>query len=157
MTKAPNVAATARHRPGFRLERWHRRGLYAAGLVLLASGVAWMVLHYAMRPVSEYGETVHPLEPWTMKLHGAAAMAALFLVGGMVHLHIRRAHKAGHNRFTGWAMIATMLFLAVSGYGLYYVAGEADRPVWSVLHWVVGLAAAVLFVAHIVIGRKSLK
>jgi hypothetical protein len=54
-------------------------------------------------------------------------------------------------------MIGTLAFLTLTGYGLYYVAGEASRPVWSVLHWVAGLAVAVLFVLHIVIGRKSVK
>jgi hypothetical protein len=92
-----------------------------------------------------------------MKLHGAAAMAALFFVGSMLHLHIRRAVKAGRNLATGWSMVGTLSFLVLTGYGLYYVAGDADRPLWSVLHWAVGLAAAILFVLHIVVGRRSVR
>lgn len=153
MTKTPHAAA--HKRMGFRLERWHRRALYATGAVLLLSGVAWLLLRYFMRPVSEFGETINPLEPWTMKLHGAAAMVSLFFVGSLLHLHIRRAVKAGRNLIAGWALVATLLFLLVTGYGLYYVAGEADRPLWSVLHWAAGLAVALLFVLHIVVGRKS--
>lgn len=155
MTQASHVETIGRHRAGFRLERWHRRGIYATGAVLLASGVAWLVLRYTMRPIGEFGETVHPLEPWSMKLHGAAAMAALFLVGALVHVHIRRALKAGCNVVTGWAMIATMLLLTVTGYGLYYLADESGRPVWSALHWAVGLAAVVLSVVHVLAGRRS--
>jgi hypothetical protein len=145
----------ARHPHRFRLERWHRRCVYATGAALLLTGIGWLLLRYFMRPAGGFGETIHPLEPWAMKLHGAAAMAALFLVGAMLHTHIRRAIKNGINLATGCSMIATLLFLAVTGYGLYYLAGEADRPVWSVLHWGVGLAAAVLLVLHIRIGRKS--
>lgn len=156
MTRNP-PATKHHHRPGFRLERWHRRAVYATSLLLLLSGVAWLVLHYFMRPVSEFGETVNPLEPWAMRLHGAAAMAALFFVGSMLHLHIRRAVKAGRNLATGWAMVGTLSLLVLTGYGLYYLAGDADRPVWSALHWIVGLAVAVLFVLHIVIGRRSVR
>jgi hypothetical protein len=52
-------------------------------------------------------------------------------------------------------MIATLSFLTLTGYGLYYVAGESDRPVWSLLHWSVGFAVAVLFVVHVLVGRRS--
>lgn len=154
MTKLPQPAVAERH-VRFKLERWQRRCVYGAGLALLASGAAWLIARYFMRPVSQFGETIHPLEPWAMKLHGAAAMVALFFVGSLLNLHIRRALKAGRNLLTGWAMIATLLFLVVTGYGLYYLAGEADRPLWSLLHWAVGLGAALLFVLHVVIGRRS--
>lgn len=139
----------------FKLERWHRRSVYATGILLLLSGAAWLVLHYFLRPASEFGESVNPLEPWTMKLHGAAAMASLFFAGSLLHMHVRRALRAGRNTVTGWAMIATLSILALTGYGLYYVAGESDRPLWSLLHWSVGFAVAVLFVAHVLVGRRS--
>jgi len=141
----------------FKLEHWHRRSVYATGIVLLLSGAAWLVLHYFLRPVSEFGESVHPLEPWAMKLHGAAAMATLFFVGSLLHLHVRRALRAGRNVLTGWALIAVLAFLTLTGYGLYYVAGEGDRPVWSLLHWSVGCAVAVLFVVHVLVGRRSVR
>ncbi|GAB3461864.1 hypothetical protein GCM10027321_22890 [Massilia terrae] len=153
MNRTPPAAASKRF--GFRLERWHRRTVYVTGAVLFLSGVAWLVLRYFMRPVSEFGETVNPLEPWAMKLHGAAAMATLFFTGSLLHLHVRRAVKAGRNLLVGWSLVAILLFLLVTGYGLYYLAGEADRPLWSVLHWAAGLAVALLFVLHIVVGRKS--
>lgn len=141
----------------FKLERWHRRSIYATGVLLLLSGAAWLVLHYFLRPQSEFGESVNPLEPWTMKLHGAAAMASLFFVGSLLHLHVRRALRAGRNVVTGWAMIATLSVLTLTGYGLYYVAGESDRPVWSLLHWSIGFAVTVLFVVHVLVGRRSVR
>lgn len=154
MTKLSQPAAAGQH-IRFKLERWQRRCVYGAGMALLLSGAAWLVARYFMRPVSQFGESIHPLEPWAMKLHGAAAMAVLFFVGSLLNLHIRRALRAGRNLVTGWAMIATLLFLTVTGYGLYYLAGETDRPLWSLLHWAVGLGVALLFVVHIVIGRRS--
>jgi hypothetical protein len=139
----------------FRLERWHRRCVYGTGTALLLTGVAWLVLRYLLRPVGEFGEAVHPLEPWMMKLHGAAAMFALFFVGSLLNTHVRRAIRHGRNLASGWCMVAVLLLLALTGYGLYYLAGEADRPLWSVLHWAVGLGAALLTVVHIVVGRRS--
>jgi hypothetical protein len=152
-----NPPAAKHHHPGFRLERWHRRAVYATAAVLLLTGIAWLVLRYFMRPDGQFGDTVNPLEPWAMKLHGAAAMATLFFVGSMLHTHIRRAIKSRRNLVTGWTMVATLSFLVLTGYGLYYVAGDGDRQVWSLLHWAMGLAVALLFMVHIVAGRRSVR
>lgn len=154
MTKLSQAAAAAHH-IRFRLERWQRLCVYFSAAALLLSGAAWLVAHYFMRPVSEFGEAVSPLEPWAMKVHGGAAMIALFFAGSLLNLHIRRALKAGRNLVTGWSMIVTLLFLVITGYGLYYVAGDTDRPAWSLLHWAVGLAAGLLFVLHVAVGRRS--
>jgi len=140
-----------------KLERWHRRSIYATGMLLLLSGAGWLLFHFFLRPVSAFGDAVSPVEPWAMKLHGAAAMASLFFVGSLLHLHIRRALRAGRNTLTGWAMVATLALLTVTGYGLYYVAGEADRPLWSLLHWAAGLLVAALLVLHIQVGRRSMQ
>lgn len=143
--------------PVLRLERWLRRGLYAVLVLLAVSGLAWLAAHFFLRGAGEYGETIHPLEPWSMKLHGLAALAAFFLVGATLNAHIRRAIRSGRNLATGWSMIALLAVLALSGYGLYYVAGEADRPVWSALHWIVGLALPAVAVLHVMRGRRAMR
>lgn len=151
-----SVAAASAHAPvNLRLERWHRRCVYASVALLTASGAAWLLARYCLRPVSQFGATIHPLEPWAMKLHGAAAMAMLFFLGSLMNAHIRRALKAGRNLPTGCSLIAAMLLMIVSGFGLYYLAGETDRPVWSLLHWGGGLAGTALFVSHILLGRRA--
>lgn len=145
----------SRHQINLKLERWHRRAIYCSAAALLASGAAWLLARYFLRVPGQFGETVHPLEPWAMKLHGAAAMLMLFFVGSLMNAHIRRALKSGRNLATGWGMMVTLAALTGSGYGLYYLAGEADRPLWSATHWIIGLATAVLMVLHIVIGRRG--
>lgn len=138
-----------------RLERWQRRAIYTVCAWLTLTGALWLLAHFFMRPAGEFGESIHPLEPWSMKLHGAGAMLALFFVGGLMNSHIRRAIKTRRNQRTGWLMIVVLLALTISGYGLYYIAGEYDRPVWSELHWILGLILPVLLSVHIVCGRKS--
>lgn len=146
--------AHAGERLNLRLERWHRYCVYASSALLLLSGIAWLAARYLMRPVGQFGETIHPLEPWAMKAHGAGAMLMLFFLGSLMNGHIRRALKSGRNLVSGMAMIATLLALTVTGFGLYYIAGEADRPVWSLTHWIVGLALGLLSVLHILLGRR---
>lgn len=148
-------AVQARLHINLRLERWHRRCIYASGAALLLSGLAWLLAHYLLRTPGEFGETVHPLEPWAMKLHGASAMVALFFLGSLMNGHVRRALKAGRNLASGWSMMITLLLLSASGYGLYYIAGESDRPLWSLLHWLAGIGLGLLSVLHVVLGRRA--
>lgn len=156
LRELPNPGgAHSRHHVNLRVERWNRRSMYASVLLLLLSGAVWLIARHFLRPASQFGETIHPLEPWTMKIHGAGAMALLFFLGSLMNSHIRRAVKARRNLASGWAMILTMAVLVITAFGLYYLADEANRPIWSAIHWVVGLGLAGLIVAHVLIGRAS--
>ena len=152
MSKHPH---TPRHHINLRLERWHRRCVYGSGAALLVTGCAWLAAHYFLRGQGQFGESVSPIEPWAMKLHGAAAMFMLFFLGSLMNSHIRRALKSRRNLASGWTMIVSFVCLIATGFGLYYLAGESDRGVWSALHWVVGLGAGALLVLHIRLGRAS--
>jgi Ni,Fe-hydrogenase I cytochrome b subunit len=145
----------ARQHVNLRLERWHRRCVYASWALLILSGAAWLLARYYLRPVGQFGETIHPMEPWAMKVHGAAAMAMLFFLGTLLNSHIRRALKSGRNLVSGWSMIATVAVLIATGFGLYYLAGEDARPAWSAVHWLVGLGWAALGIVHVLAGRSS--
>lgn len=150
------------HRPSrviattsMRLPQWQRRGFYGVFGGLLGSGMAWLVAHFFLRAAGEFGIVIHPLEPWSMKLHGAAAMLALWLVGTLLHLHIRRGLAAGRNLPAGWSMIVLLAVLSLTGYALYYFASEESRPLWSVAHWACGLLLAPLVWLHVATGRKT--
>lgn len=152
------------HRPSrsipavsLRLERWQRRALYASVTVLATSGLLWLAAHFWWRPVTQFGEGVSPLEPWSMKLHGAATLLFLFLLGTMLNTHIRRALRGRRNLMSGWVVIALISLLTLSGYGLYYLAGESARPIWSNLHWLIGIGFAAGLILHIVLGRRAVR
>ncbi|WP_244545115.1 DUF4405 domain-containing protein [Collimonas sp. OK607] len=115
----------------------------------------WLIVHFFLRVAGQFGETVNPIEPWSMKLHGAAAMVMLFFVGSLLINHIRRAHHAHRNRYSGWSMAALLALLTASGYALYYIASESSRPLWSAGHWILGLLFPLLLVLHIFLGRRA--
>lgn len=154
MPNSTRHAKSHRH-VNLRIERWHRLCIYAICGWLFATGVLWLVAHYFLHVSGEFGAGVHPLEPWSMKLHGAGAMVILFFLGSLMNGHIRRAIKSGRNVVSGWSMIALCLSLIVSGYALYYLASEETHRIWSAVHWVVGLAFPLLIIVHIVLGRRS--
>ncbi len=148
---SPQRARTAL---GLRLPSWQRRGFYGVFGVLLASGLAWLAAHFFLRRAGEFGPTIHPFEPWSMKLHGAAAMAALWWVGSLLQIHVRRALAAQRNVAAGWSMLGLLAWLTLTGYGLYYLAGEESRPLWSGAHWVAGVVLPLLVWVHVRTGRK---
>lgn len=147
----PLGTVTGQH---FKLESWHRYALYALVTVLFASGLAWLLAHYFLRVAGEFGENIHPLEHWSMQAHGAFIVPLSVLAGGLLFQHMRRAYRARRNRKSGWSMIISLVWLALTGYALYYFASETLRPYWSVAHWIIGLILPPLLWLHIRLGRR---
>ena len=145
----------ARRTDSIRLGRWHQGAVYGATAALAVSGIIWLVLHYFLAVPGEFGPQIHPLEPWMLRLHGAAAMAGLIIYGSLLPVHIRRAWSARRNIVLGIALVAFMLLLTVTGYLLYYAGDENTRPVISAAHWLLGLAVPAVLVWHIVSGRMQ--
>lgn len=122
---------------------------------LVGSGVAWLIAHY-MGGGGSFGETHHPSEPWWLRLHGAAVMAFLVVLGTILPGHVRRAwslrknctESVRRNIITGILMLSLVAALALSGYALYYSGSEELRPYISTCHWVAGLVAAAGFYQH---------
>jgi hypothetical protein len=133
-----------------RLVPWQRRVLYGAGALLLATGAAWLALHYGRGTDA----LPSPLEPWTMRLHGLAAFAALFAFGALAAAHIPQGWRFSHRmrwarqRGSGAALCALAGALVLTGYLLYYFAPEALRPALGWLHAGVGVAMAGVFLVH---------
>ena len=80
-----------------------------------------------------------------MKIHGAAAMAILVLVGMLLTGHVRFAWRARRNRGNGSPFLGSFGILTITGYGLYYAGGESLRAWTSWIHLAVGLGDAVTF------------
>ena len=136
-----------------RLGPWHQGAVYGASTLLAVSGIVWLLAHYFLVVPGAYGPQIHALEPWMLRLHGAAAMAGLVVYGSLLPVHIRRAWSIRRNIALGIALVSSMLLLTVTGYLLYYAGDENARPVISAAHWVLGLTVPALLAWHVVSGR----
>jgi hypothetical protein len=114
---------------------------------LWLTGAAWLVLHYGFAQHSEFGDLPHPLEGWSLRAHGAAGFATLWILGLLWGIHIARAWPTGRHRRTGIGMIAAGALLVLTGYLLYY-GGESVRETAAPLHWALGLASLPLALVH---------
>ena len=113
--------------------------------ILLVTGIAWMVFQARL----DEGNHVSSL---MLKLHGGAAMISLILLGALIN-HMRKGWKSRKNRTSGLTLILAILFLVVTGYGLYYAGDEQLRTLISQWHSWVGLGIVLLLPAHVLIGR----
>ena len=126
--------------------------LYAVLAVLFLSGVAWAYFNYCSIASRDFAAVAKSL---SMKIHGAAAMAILVLIGMLLTAHARFAWRAGRNRVNGSIFLGTFAILTITGYGLYYSGGERLRAAASWIHLAVGLALPVLLLIHILLGKRT--
>ncbi|WP_175817937.1 hypothetical protein [Burkholderia diffusa] len=128
-----------------------RRAIHTLTILLVATGSAWLLAHYGRQDDA----LPSPVEPWSMKIHGAAAMCAIFAIGTMVHRHVLPGWRMRRNRVAGIATCVMLGMLAVTGYGLYYFDGETLRRIAEWFHWSAGFALPGVLAWHIVRGRRQ--
>jgi magnesium-transporting ATPase (P-type) len=149
-----DISFAMRHpRPdSIRLKRLQRYSLYAVLALLFLTGAAWAYWNYL---VASPGDFETGAKTWAMKIHGAAAMAVLVLVGMLLSAHVRFAWHARRNRANGSVFLSAFAVLTITGYGLYYAGGERLRTWTSWIHLTVGLALPILLLIHILLGRRT--
>ncbi len=142
------------HRAPSLLSRRRRWIAYVVLGGLWSTGAAWLVLRYGFQQSGEFGTTPHPLQPWALRAHALFAFATLWLGGLLWVVHVAPNWRRGHRRPSGILSVAALLLLVASGYLLYYVGDERWHLSVSTLHWVLGLAAIVPFLVHLVRARR---
>lgn len=140
-----------------RLEPWHRRLLYSSFTVLGVTGIVWLMAQYwpLMTPFAPSVNGLSRWSSWAMRIHGGAAMLALFIGGTLLNQHIRPGLKNLRNRRLGVSLITGFLILVISGYGLYYFAPDEVHQWWSVSHWLTGLIVTLVLPWHVRRGHRS--
>lgn len=124
-----------------------RRSLYAFAALVALSGLAWLYGHYADGP--------RWLTALSLEIHGGAMMVLLVLAGSVIALHAPTGWREEKNRRSGLALSALLLVLGTTGFLLYYLGNEEARTAASVVHWIVGLASALVLPFHAWLGRRS--
>lgn len=146
-----------RHTPmTIRFAATHKKILYSVFSLLWLSGALWLVFHYFMPVESEFGIAPHPAEIWWLRLHGLLVFAVLVALGTVLPVHAQRAWQLNKNRNSGLLMKILFLWLALSGYALYYFASDSNENWLPLLHWSVGLSVPLLLALHIRRGRRRL-
>ena len=135
-----------------RLRRLQRYFLYVVLALVFLSGVAWAYWNYLAASPGDFEASA---KAWAMKIHGAAAMAVLVLVGMLLNEHVRLAWRARRNRANGSIFLSAFAFLAITGYALYYAGGERLRAWTSWVHLAVGLVLPILLLIHVLLGRRT--
>ena len=138
-------------RPAVRLDAWRRRGLYASLALLALSGGLW----WWLQPPPGDAALPSPWLAWSMKVHGAATLATVYLMGTMLHSHMLQAWRRRLNRSSGGVMALTLAVLTVTGYGLYYFDGDALRQWTQWSHWAVGVGLPGVLIVHVWAGRRA--
>jgi hypothetical protein len=134
------------------LKRLQRYLLYAVLALLFLSGIAWTYWNYLVVSAADFEAN---LKAWAMKIHGAAAMAVLVLIGMLLTGHIKFAWRARRNRANGSIFVTLFAILVITGYGLYYAGGERLRAWTSWIHLAVGLALPIFLLFHIFLGKRT--
>ncbi len=134
--------------PAPRIGRSMKPMLYLVVAGVSLSGVAWLGLHYFGPRPGPFGLMRNPWEGQVLALHGAFAIASAWLFGWLWNAHLGAAWRTRRQRGTGVTLAAVFALLIVTGYLLYYLAGDYARAVTGVVHWSLGLAAVAVFLAH---------
>lgn len=132
--------------------RWQRLGLYGCGAALVLSGALWLALHYSVGAGA--GELPHPLEAWSLRLHGLAAFAGLFMLGALAAAHVPHGWRLSgrprwtHQRGSGLMLCTLTAIMALTGYLLFYFAAETVRPALGWAHALIGLLVGGFLLGH---------
>jgi hypothetical protein len=143
-------------RPPMRLGKRHEFCVYAIGVLLLLSGLGWLIAHYFFAPLEEFGATAAPSEPWWLRIHGAAAMGGSIVLGSLFPGHVARSWALRQN-FSSGMLILSVVILLLTGYGLYYAGDEDTRPWISLVHWILGIAASGVLILHVKLGKRRFR
>lgn len=140
--------------PPVRLGARHRRALYASFTLGWVSGALWLLFHYFLQASGAFGPEPHVLEAWWLRLHGLAMMVLLVAAGTVVVHHAARAWQLRRQRAHGALLAGTLVWLALSGYALYYFSTDDNRAWLPLVHWLPGLAMPLALGLHIHHARQ---
>ena len=133
----------------------HERCIHVALATVFATGIAWLILHYGVNRSAGLEDGWRIAESWSLKLHGAAAMAMLVALGSLIAAHVPEAWARKLNRRSGIAMLSAVGLLVATGWLLYYTSGELTRAWASAAHIAAGLAGPLILLWHLAHRRAS--
>lgn len=141
---------TVRRRKLLALPRLRRWTIYLVAAGTWATGGIWLIYHYFVTAVDEFGfEGPDPWEKWWIIIHAGFGVWALWLFGSLWYNHIKVGWRLKKSRWSGGILFGMISWMAISGYLLYYLVDAEIRELFSLTHWILGLAGLAVFLIHI--------
>ena len=122
--------------------------LYGVSIGLWTSGCLWLVLHLYFQTATEFGSEPHAWEPPLLLVHGVLAVPALYLFGWISARHVLEGWRMARRRPSGGTIFLVLAVLVASGFGLYFLTGEAARSVVAFVHEALGVPAIAAALLH---------
>jgi hypothetical protein len=130
---------------------WQRRAGYVVLLALLLSGLTWLAVHFLHWPAASRSAMEGLPSPWEaglMRVHGAAAMVALFVFGALTSTHVIRGWRMKRRLPSGMVVLGCAVLLVLSAYGLYYLVPDDWRDGLGLLHAGTGISVTLALLWH---------
>lgn len=125
---------------------------YFSILLLLFSGIAWLVFNFFINHDSSFRFLV----PWFLSIHGAASYVFLVVFGMLLSTHIFFNWRVKKNRRPSGIILTALFFILIlSGYGLYYTGNDEFRDFISYLHWIIGIFCSLICGIHFFKKNKT--
>lgn len=132
------------------MKRWEAWTNHIGWSLTALSGLAYGVLKYFVTSPDPDSRLSHPWQPSVLALHLLAAPVAVFSLGLLFRRHALARIAAGERegRRSGVSMTRLAVPLALSGYLLQTLTGDAARRWTGWLHALAGLLFVVAYAAH---------
>jgi hypothetical protein len=137
------------------VKRWEAWVNHAGWILVALSGVVYGVLKYFVTSPDPDSRLGHPWQPAVLAVHVLTAPVAVFGLGLLFRRHALARLSSGEpeRRPTGTVMTLLAIPLALSGYVLQILTGDAAKRWTGWGHAVLGLVYAVGYAMHPLASR----
>ncbi len=137
------------------MKRWEAWVNHVGWSLTAGSGVLYGILKYFLAGSDPDSRLGHPWQPAVLAVHVLAAPVAVFGFGLLFRRHILARFSAGPGpkRLTGTVLTMLAIPLALSGYALQTLTGDAARRWTGWGHAALGLFYAIGYAMHPVPSR----
>ena len=133
-----------------------KRSVWLAVVCVVATGFGYGWLLWFGEGEDEFGPVAHPWLSTLQAWHVVTAPLFVFAVGVLWPQHIVLKLRTGAKprRRTGIVLLSQALPMLFSGYLLQVSVDETWRQVWTVTHVATSVLFTVVFVLHLVAGKR---
>ncbi len=131
-------------------QAWLRLAVHATFSLMWLVGTGVFVLKHFFESKEAFGP--HPWQPPLTELHGILAVVATFLCGWVVADHVAQSQRP---RTSGAILVASLVWLVVTGFALFFLVSDEWRGFDSTLHEFVGIAFLVPWLAYLSVYSRN--